>query len=991
MMIEPIPANQAFQPAFPSTLLASAACFLPSSVLYQKLSQKKKLGVLKRECPFSAPPQHLSFDTSVSREFIEIKGARTHNLQNISVRLPRFKLTVVTGISGSGKSSLAVDTLYAEGQRRYVESLSTYARQFFARLPRPDVDMIEGLSPAIVLEQKPPTQNPRSTVGTVTEIYDYLRVLMARVGVPTDPTTGKPLRRWQPPQVTEDLLTHHAGKIVVISTPSDKPLTDEEKQRLVYLGVRKIVLQGAVHSIDGVQEVVAPDKYELAIALIKISPQEEKRITEAVATAYRLSGGKCNVREHPSLDVVVHYTENPTIGGFNLTAVSDKLFSFVAPEGACPCCQGFGNLITIDERSVIPDPSLSIEKGAIACWRTPAASWYLHQLLRHAHKVALRTDVPYAQLSAEEKRLVWEGCQWFEGINDFFRMLEEYRHKIEARVFLARFRRRVICPQCGGSRLRKEALLFRLAGKNIWELAQMTINELADFLVKVKLTDFEAQVARPLLAQIHKRLHYLRKVGLGYLTLARETRTLSGGELQRIQLTRFMRSSLVNTLFVLDEPTVGLHPRDSERLLSVMKELCSIGNTVVVVEHDPTIIKGADFLIDMGPAAGTNGGKVVYAGPVEGILKCKESLTGAYLRGELKIHRIQSMPQTTHWLILRDASTNNLKKLTVRIPLNRLTVITGVSGSGKTTLLQHELYQNVKSYLQNRHFHPLSHPKLDGNLEEVCGVELVTQGMPQRSGTSLLATYIGVWTHIRNLYAQQPQARLRQLTPAHFAIGTSSKGACTECHGIGIVKVEMQFIADVELVCEMCEGKRFNEQVLSVKYRGKNVSEVLEMSVSEAIHHFEGRKDIQEILQVLEAVGLGYARLGQRLSTLSAGEVQRLKLTKYLSGSYGAPHLLLFDEPTTGMHPWDVSRLLELFEKLLERGHTIVCVEHNLDFIACAHWLIDLGPEGGKDGGYLLFEGTPHQLVNSPIKSWTRTYLRKHLRPYRESLSSQRA
>lgn len=926
----------------------------------------------------------------MEREFIEIKGARTHNLQNISVRLPRFKLTVVTGISGSGKSSLAVDTLYAEGQRRYVESLSTYARQFFARLPRPDVDMIEGLSPAIVLEQKPPTQNPRSTVGTVTEIYDYLRVLMARVGVPTDPTTGEPLHRWQPPQVTEDLLARFAGGYVVIAAPYDKPLTETEKQRLTALGVRKIILNGTtISGIAEISQVLSPEDYQLAIALVRLSPSEKKRITEAITTAYKFSAGACVVLEYPSLQQLAHYAENPTMEGINLGAISDKLFSFVAPEGACPHCQGFGNLIAIDEKSVIPDPSLSLEEGAVACWRTPAARWYLHQLLRHAHRVGLRTDVPYAQLSEEEKRLVWEGCQWFEGINDFFRMLEEQRHKIEARVFLSRFRQKVTCPECGGSRLRKEALLFRLAGKNIWELAQMTINELADFLTKVRFSGFEEKIAQPILTEINKRLHYLKEVGLGYLTLARETRTLSGGELQRIQLTRFMRSSLVNTLFVLDEPTVGLHPRDSERLLAVMKELCEIGNTVVVVEHDPTIIRGADWLIDMGPAAGTHGGKVVYAGPVEGILNCKESLTGAYLRNELKIHRIKPMQKPTRWLVLHNASTHNLKNITVRIPLNRLTVITGVSGSGKTTLLQHELYHHLKSYLQNKqtnHIHP---PKLEGDLEEIGGVELVTQGMPHRSGTSLLATYTGLWTHIRDLYARQPQARLRQLTPAHFAIGASSRGACTECHGTGIVKVEMQFMADVELVCEMCEGRRFNEQVLSVTYRGKNIAEVLEMSVSEALQHFDGHKDIQAILQMLEEVGLGYARLGQRLSTLSAGEVQRLKLTRYLSASYILPHLLLFDEPTTGMHPWDVSRLLELLEKLLDRGHTIVCVEHNMDLIASAHWLIDLGPEGGKEGGYLLFEGTPQQLLRKPVKSWTRTYLRKHLRLTRKTLSSR--
>ena len=904
---------------------------------------------------------------------IYIKGARVHNLKNIELDIPHEKLVVVTGLSGSGKSTLAFDTIFAEGQRRYVESLSAYARQFLGRISKPDVDFISGIAPAIAIEQKVSSRNPRSTVGTVTEIYDYLKLLYARVGKTISPVSGIEVKCYDTDDVVDFLLSLGEGARVVIAVPMQLEQGEgiiERLLRLVKDGIARLVVEDKTVLIDDfIKEVDLEHTGEgiyIVIDRLRVLGDDDTltRMRESVSQAFGYGTSSCVVIEGDNKHL---FNSNFTADGIEFERPTEHLFSFNNPLGACPKCEGWGKITGIDEDLVVPDKSRTIFDNAIACWRGDTMRWFRDQLVMNAHKFDFPIHAPYHTLTEEQRRLLWLGNEHFEGLNTFFEMLDSQRHKIQYRVLKARFTGKTICPECEGNRLRPEALYVRFGGKNIAEVVRMTVDEALEFFASVELDEHDTTSAKRLLTEVQNRLRYLSEVGLGYLTLDRASNTLSGGESQRINLATSLGSNLTGSLYILDEPSIGLHPRDTHRLIEVLKQLRDMGNTVIVVEHEEEVIRSADYIVDIGPEAGENGGRVVYAGDLEHLPTATESYTADYLSGRREIAVPSSHRGWSNFIKLKGCRHNNLKNIDVKIPLGVMTCITGVSGSGKSSLARDILYPALHRLLADTGDHPGDFDGLSGDVSLLRGVELVDQNPIGKSSRSNPAIYIKAWDEIRKHFAEQPYAKHNNITASHFSFN-SSGGRCEVCQGEGVIKVGMQFMADITLTCEACGGKRFKEEVLEVKYRDKSCSDILDMSVDEAIAFFsEDAKECRRIIERLKPlsdVGLGYVKLGQPSSTLSGGESQRVKLASYLAKEFSDKRMMfIFDEPTTGLHIHDINRLLRAFNALIEAGHTIVIVEHNMEVIKCADHVIDLGPEAGTEGGNIVFEGTPSELA----------------------------
>ncbi len=936
-------------------------------------------------------------------EFIEIRGVRQNNLKNFNLRLPRDKFIVITGLSGSGKSSLAFDTLFAEGQRRYIESLSAYARQFLGKIKKPDVDQILGLPPAIAIEQKVNTANPRSTVGTSTEIYDYLRMLFARIGKTYSPISGKLVKQHTVQDVVDFAKKFPQQTKAYLLAPVD--LEYESLQQKLELfqheGFTRFLLFFGDNDFQVFRLNQLQDRPELAkgftkffilIDRFKVDQGEdfENRVADSAQTAFFEGHGRCVVMAFVGDQIVIEEFSNSfEADGIKFQSPTPELFNFNSPLGACPVCNGFGKTIGIDEDLVIPDKNRSVYQDAVAPWRGPKLQYYKNLLVKNAHKFNFPVHTPYKDLSPEQKQLLWKGNQYFVGIEQFFKMLEREQHKVQNRVMLARYRSKTVCPACHGTRLRKEATYVKIAGKSIADLVLMQITDLRKWFEQLQLSDYEMKIAKNLLEEIKSRLAYLDQIGLGYLTLNRASNTLSGGESQRINLATALGSSLQGSLYILDEPTVGLHPRDTQKLTRILRQLQQKGNTVLVVEHDQQVIEEADFIVDLGPGAGIFGGEVVFAGTPDEFKK-SNTLTAQYLTGkkQIPVPKIRRQPSKHKGFIeIIGAYQNNLKNIDVKFPLGVMTVVTGVSGSGKSSLVIDVLYSAVAHHLGD-YSRPLGKfSEIRGDLDKIQNIELVEQKPIGRSSRSNPVTYIKAYDWIRKLFAQQPLSKIYGFSASYFSFNVEG-GRCEVCQGEGVIRVEMQFMPDVELVCEACGGKRFKEEVLEVTYKDKNIYDVLEMTVDEAISFFEPQeksqfatleRNIVERLKVLQNIGLGYLKLGQSLSTLSGGESQRLKLASFLLGESTGKHtLFIFDEPTTGLHFDDVRLLLKAFNQLVDRGNTIIIIEHNLDVIKSADWVIDLGPEGGREGGRIVAQGRPQDIAAAP-DSWTGKFLRKVL------------
>ncbi len=918
---------------------------------------------------------------------IYIKGARVHNLKNIEVEIPHEKLVVVTGLSGSGKSTLAFDTIFAEGQRRYVESLSAYARQFLGKISKPDVDIITGSAPAIAIEQKVNTRNPRSTVGTTTEIYDYLKLLYARIGHTFSPVSGQEVRCYSVDDVAAYIQQQGEGGRVVIAAPLTLGRGQGIIEKLTLLlsdGLMRVWTKGETRLIEDilpqVDEKTRAEEILVVIDRARIAADDDTqtRMRDSVARAFSYGEGICTVITDKG---ATEFSSRFEADGIQFEHPSEHLFSFNNPLGACPRCEGYGKVIGIDEDLVIPDKSKTIYEDAVACWRGETMRKWKEQLVENAYKFDFPIHTPFHELTQEQKRLLWRGNEYFHGLDDFFAYIDSERRKIQFRVMKARYTGKTTCPECGGSRLRREALYVKVGGKTVADLVVMPVDELIAFFAGLELDGHDTKTAARILVEIRNRLQYLADVGLGYLTLDRLSSTLSGGESQRINLSTSLGSNLTGSLYILDEPSIGLHPRDTNRLIKVLQQLRDLGNTVIVVEHEEEVIRAADYIVDIGPKAGYNGGEVVFSGTLPQLLKSRKSLTADYLTGRRAIAPPATERGWSNSILIQGARENNLRNIDVRIPLGVMTCITGVSGSGKSSLAKGILYPALRRLLFDTGVKPGDFDGIGGDVQLLRSVEMIDQNPIGKSSRSNPVTYIKAYDEIRKLFADQPYAQHTGLGASSFSFNIAG-GRCEECQGEGVIKVSMQFMADVELVCEACGGKRFRDEILEVKYRGKSIYDVLEMTVDDAIAFFgEDKKDptckrIVERLKPLQDVGLGYIKLGQSSSTLSGGESQRVKLASFLTkDSAQGGVMFIFDEPTTGLHFHDINKLLAAFNALIERGHTIVIVEHNMDVIKCADWVVDLGPEAGTGGGRVVFEGTPRNLEQCPA-SYTGKYLR---------------
>ncbi len=924
---------------------------------------------------------------------IFIKGARVHNLKNIDVAIPRNRFVVITGLSGSGKSSLAFDTLYAEGQRRYVESLSSYARQFLGRMNKPDVEYIRGIPPAIAIEQKVNTRSPRSTVGTSTEIYDYLKLLYARIGKTYSPKSGRLVKRHTISDVVNYTLSLKKGTRVIILAPfhfDKKRPFSEQLELLSKQGITRLEnTEGAIFHVDdllaGKEAIKIKDCCNIIVDRIKTENDEDMkaRCADSVQTAFGLGRGKCIVQSfnNGKTDQEI-FSGSFEADGMMFEEPTVHMFSFNNPLGACPRCEGYGKIIGIDEDIVVPNKQLSVFGDAIVCWKGEKMRKWKDRLLYNADKFGFPVHKPYCRLTPAQKELLWKGNRYFRGLNAFFRYLEKKKYKIQYRVMLSRYRGKTVCPECKGTRLKKEVSYVTIKNKSITDLVLMPIDELYAFFIHLKPNKHDRDVAGRIFDEITFRLKYLLGVGLDYLTLNRLSSTLSGGEAQRINLATSLGSSLVGSLYILDEPSIGLHPRDNHLLINVLKGLKTLGNTVLVVEHDEEIIRSADQIIDIGPAAGRHGGEVVFQGSPDELNGHMEGLTAKYLSGRERIPVPEGRRKWNRFIRVQGAREHNLKSIDVTFPLDIMTVVTGVSGSGKSSLVSDVLYPALNKIYHGAGGHTGAHDLIEGDLDALSGVELVDQNPIGRSSRSNPATYLKVYDEIRRLFAAQPAAKAQKMKASHFSFNIPG-GRCEECQGEGTIKVEMQFMADVNLICERCGGKRFKDEILDIRYRKKNVYQILGMTVNEAIEFFGSiRKNVEnkiaEKLQPLADVGLGYVKLGQSSSTLSGGESQRVKLASFLARDTAQPVLFLFDEPTTGLHFHDIRKLLKSFNALIRRGNTVVVIEHNLEVIKSADWLIDLGPEGGKGGGNIVYEGAPEDIVKNS-RSHTGKYLAARL------------
>ncbi|GGA86815.1 UvrABC system protein A [Flavobacterium palustre] len=915
---------------------------------------------------------------------IIIKGAQVHNLKNLDVVIPRNKLVVITGLSGSGKSSLAFDTLYAEGQRRYVESLSSYARQFLGRLDKPKVEYIKGIAPAIAIEQKVNTTNARSTVGTSTEIYDYIKLLYARIGRTFSPISGREVKKNTVSDVINDVKNFEINSKWLLLAPihleEGRQLEDKLKV-LLQQGFSRILVDKETVRLDEIDQHSLDNKdITLIIDRIVVKEEEEffNRLADAVQTAFYEGKGICYLQEL-NTDKRLDYSNNFELDGITFLEPNVHLFSFNNPYGACPSCEGYGNIIGIDAELVIPNTSLSIYENAIFPWRGESMSWYRDQLVNSAYKFDFPIHKPYFQLTEEQKELIWTGNSYFQGLNDFFAELEEKNYKIQNRVMLSRYRGKTKCQSCKGKRLRTEASYIKINGKTVSDLVDLPIKHLVDFFKNLELNEYEKQIAKRLLVEINNRLSFLSNVGLDYLTLNRNSATLSGGESQRINLATSLGSSLVGSMYILDEPSIGLHPKDSERLIKVLLSLRDLGNTVIVVEHDEDIMKAADMIIDIGPEAGTFGGNLVAQGNFNEILK-STSLTAKYLNGDLEIAVPKKRRPFKNHIEIKGARENNLQNIDVTFPLDVLSVITGVSGSGKSTLVKKILFPALQKKLEHAGEKAGQFSEISGSFSHIKHIEYVDQNPIGRSSRSNPVTYIKAYDDIRELFAKEKLSKLRGYQAKHFSFNVDG-GRCETCSGEGTINVEMVFMADVQLPCETCNGKRFKKEVLEVAFEGKNINDILTMTIDDAVQFFETHKQnkITQKLKPLQDVGLGYVQLGQSSSTLSGGEAQRIKLASFLvKGATKEKALFVFDEPTTGLHFHDIKKLLASFDALIEKGHSLLVIEHNLDLIKCADWIIDLGPEGGENGGQLLAVGTPEEIVKNN-KSITAQYLKEKL------------
>lgn len=942
--------------------------------------------------------QLASIETSIQeaeylKKNIHIKGANSNNLKNVELLIPKNQLVVVTGLSGSGKSSLIMDTLYAEGQRRYVESLSSYARQFLSRMKKPDVEFIKGICPAIAIEQKVSTSNARSTVGSLTEIYDYLRLLYARIGKTYSPTSGNLVKKHEVYDVVDFIMKHKVKTKVILYVPIqqkyDRTL-DQELNLLMQKGFTRINFgNGLVH----IEEYLETKAKELKKSVLKLKnaprvlvdrfvvnadEENKKRIADSVNTAFAESEGEC----------IIEILEGETRTFNNRFELDDilflepthQLFNYNNPYGACPTCEGYGKVLGIDPGKVIPDESRSIYDDAIACWKGEKGKIWLDRLLINATEFDLPIHKPYNELTKTQQKLIWKGNKHFGGINEFFEELQSKTYKIQNRVMLARYRGRTDCPECEGGRLRKEARYVKVGGKSISQLINMPLDELQSFIKSINLSKHDQIIAERILLEINNRLQIMLDVGLSYLMLDRQSSTLSGGETQRINLTRTLGSNLTNSLYILDEPSIGLHPKDTAKLIKVLKNLRDLGNTVVVVEHEEEIIKAADYIIDIGPLAGSHGGELVFGGLYKDFVKKKtKSLTSEYITGRKEIPLPEHRRKQVNKFKILGACQHNLKNIDVTIPLNNFVVVSGVSGSGKTSLIKHIMFPALKKHLGDPiPLSPGKHKSISGDISVISQVELVNQNPLGKSSRSNPITYVKAYDNIRRLFSEHKLSKIRGFKPKHFSFNVEG-GRCETCKGEGEITVEMQFLSDVKLICEECRGYKFKDEVLEIKYKDKNIYDILELTVDEAMVFFKDHKDILNKIKPLYDVGLGYVQLGQSSSTLSGGEAQRVKLASFLGKQNSSKHIFfIFDEPTTGLHFHDILKLLDALNALIEQGHTVLVVEHNIDIIKNADWLIDLGPTGGKEGGYLLYEGVPEGILEVD-KSYTADFLKDKL------------